>query len=76
MDTTMRPDYSEDAVIGRAIIDQYFSKARLNTKQAGHNFRVNKQEVHTPPDMQLDDPSCAHMPAHMPRESQQRIPPL
>eukprot|EP00971_Amphidinium_carterae_P089442 1770089-Amphidinium_carterae.1 len=37
LDTAMRSDYSEEAVIGRAIIDQYFSKARLNTKQAGHN---------------------------------------
>eukprot|EP00971_Amphidinium_carterae_P140440 2782890-Amphidinium_carterae.1 len=44
MDTTMRSDYSEDLVIGRAIIDQFFSKARLNTKQAGHNLWVNKQE--------------------------------
>eukprot|EP00971_Amphidinium_carterae_P218051 4328537-Amphidinium_carterae.1 len=53
----MRPDYSEDVIIGRAIIEQYFSKARLNTKQAGHNLWVNKQEVNTPPDMREDDPS-------------------
>eukprot|EP00971_Amphidinium_carterae_P309304 6146615-Amphidinium_carterae.2 len=38
MDTTMKPDYSEEAVIGRAIIDQYFSKVRLNTKQPGHTL--------------------------------------
>eukprot|EP00971_Amphidinium_carterae_P295689 5872495-Amphidinium_carterae.1 len=57
MDTTMRSDYSENLIIGRAIIDQYFSKARLNTKQAGHNLWVNKQEVSTPPDMKDDAPS-------------------
>eukprot|EP00971_Amphidinium_carterae_P314642 6254344-Amphidinium_carterae.1 len=57
MDTTMRPDYSEDVVIGRAIIDQYFSKARLNTKQTGRNLWVNKPEVNTPPDVREDDPS-------------------
>eukprot|EP00971_Amphidinium_carterae_P104775 2074895-Amphidinium_carterae.1 len=44
MDATMRSDYSEDLIIGRAIIDRYFSKTRLNTKQAGHNLWVNKQE--------------------------------
>eukprot|EP00971_Amphidinium_carterae_P159337 3158566-Amphidinium_carterae.1 len=60
MDTTMRPDYTEDAIIGRAIIDQYFSKARLNAKQAGHHLWVDKQEVHTPPDMQVGDPSGTH----------------
>eukprot|EP00971_Amphidinium_carterae_P012376 243549-Amphidinium_carterae.3 len=33
MDTTMKPDYSEEEIIGKAIIEQYFTKVRLNEKQ-------------------------------------------
>eukprot|EP00971_Amphidinium_carterae_P144437 2862311-Amphidinium_carterae.7 len=51
MDTTLQPEYSEEAVIGTAIIDQYFTKVRLKEKQAGHNLWANKKEVHNPPDM-------------------------
>eukprot|EP00971_Amphidinium_carterae_P064285 1273132-Amphidinium_carterae.1 len=51
LDTTMKPDYSEEAVIGKSIIDQYFMKVRLNEKQAGHNLWANKKEVHNPPDL-------------------------
>eukprot|EP00971_Amphidinium_carterae_P278717 5533075-Amphidinium_carterae.1 len=51
LDTTMKPDYSEEAVIGKSIIDQYFTKVRLNEKQAGHNLWANKKEAHNPPDL-------------------------
>eukprot|EP00971_Amphidinium_carterae_P167453 3317913-Amphidinium_carterae.1 len=30
MDTTLKTDHSEEAVIGKAIIDKYFTKVRLN----------------------------------------------
>eukprot|EP00971_Amphidinium_carterae_P166808 3305287-Amphidinium_carterae.2 len=43
------------------IIDQYFSKVRLNTKQPGHNLWANKQEVHTPPDYEAP-PGCVLAP--------------
>eukprot|EP00971_Amphidinium_carterae_P000837 16416-Amphidinium_carterae.5 len=46
MDTTMKPDYSEEA-----IIDQYFTRVRLNEKQPGHRLWANKQEAQSPPDM-------------------------
>eukprot|EP00971_Amphidinium_carterae_P036686 721007-Amphidinium_carterae.3 len=48
---TMQPDYSEEAVIGKAIINQYFTKVRFNDKQAGHSLWANKKEVRNPPDM-------------------------
>eukprot|EP00971_Amphidinium_carterae_P005504 109539-Amphidinium_carterae.1 len=47
-DTTKKSDYTEEAVIDKAIIDKYFTKVRLNEKQAGW---ANKKEVQNPPDM-------------------------
>eukprot|EP00971_Amphidinium_carterae_P102333 2026003-Amphidinium_carterae.1 len=50
MDTTMRPDYSEDVIIGQAIIDQYFSKARLNTKPP---IVAQLDEIHSTNELRL-----------------------
>eukprot|EP00971_Amphidinium_carterae_P041561 816197-Amphidinium_carterae.1 len=57
MDTTMNADYTEEDNIGKAIIEQFFTKTRLTQKQPG-TFRlwVNNKDVQQPPDLENAGP--------------------
>eukprot|EP00971_Amphidinium_carterae_P350661 6491675-Amphidinium_carterae.2 len=51
LDTTMNADYTEEDDIGKAIIEQFFTKTRLTTKQPSHRLMVNNKEIQQPPDL-------------------------
>eukprot|EP00971_Amphidinium_carterae_P061594 1219448-Amphidinium_carterae.2 len=53
LDATMNADYTEEDDIGKAIIDQFFTKMRVTTKQPSH--MVNNKEVQQPPDLEKQE---------------------
>eukprot|EP00971_Amphidinium_carterae_P167273 3314644-Amphidinium_carterae.1 len=50
MDKTMDADYVEEDHIGKAIIEQVYTKTRLTQKQLEHRLWVKNKEVQQPPD--------------------------
>eukprot|EP00971_Amphidinium_carterae_P083347 1649624-Amphidinium_carterae.3 len=50
----MNKNYAEEEHIGKAIIDQYFTRTRLTQKQSGHRLWINK-EVQQPPDLEQSE---------------------
>eukprot|EP00971_Amphidinium_carterae_P307763 6116873-Amphidinium_carterae.1 len=55
----MNADYTEEDDIGKAIIDQFFTKMRLTRKQPSRRLMVNKDKVQQPPN--LDNKNNAKM---------------
>eukprot|EP00971_Amphidinium_carterae_P350539 6491609-Amphidinium_carterae.2 len=51
MDSTMNADYKGGEDIGKAIIEQFVTKASLTQSQSGHHFWINNKEVQQPPDL-------------------------
>eukprot|EP00971_Amphidinium_carterae_P234877 4660747-Amphidinium_carterae.3 len=76
MDTTMSTDYLEEEVIGKSIIEQYFTETRLNEKQPAHKPWVNKKSVQQPLDMATEDGKAPLNVSHAVEEDALRIQPL
>eukprot|EP00971_Amphidinium_carterae_P323610 6430880-Amphidinium_carterae.2 len=52
MDLTTSENYLEEEHIGKAIMQEFFTKTRLTEKQPGHRLWVNNKETRqTPPDL-------------------------
>eukprot|EP00971_Amphidinium_carterae_P050983 1003818-Amphidinium_carterae.1 len=48
----MSENYAEEEHIGKAIMQEFFTKTRLTEKQPGHRLWVNDKETRqTPPDL-------------------------
>eukprot|EP00971_Amphidinium_carterae_P237831 4721670-Amphidinium_carterae.1 len=48
----MSESYVEDEAIGKDIINEFFTKQRMTSKQPGHRLWVNNKETRdTPPDL-------------------------
>eukprot|EP00971_Amphidinium_carterae_P050837 1001008-Amphidinium_carterae.2 len=55
METSMNEGYVEEEHIDKTIIEEFFTKTRLNQKQLGHRLWVNNKERHFPPDLDNAD---------------------
>eukprot|EP00971_Amphidinium_carterae_P302762 6015951-Amphidinium_carterae.1 len=50
LDISMNEDYVEEEYIGKTIIDEFFTKTRLNEKQSAHRlYNNNKEQRQLPP---------------------------
>eukprot|EP00971_Amphidinium_carterae_P140956 2792928-Amphidinium_carterae.2 len=63
MDTSMNEDYVEEEHSGKTIINEFFTKTRLNEKQSAHRlYNNNKEQRQVPLDLDNADLQAAEHP--------------